>query len=56
MQAPYTIEVTFMVYSKIAKKTFINVELHRSLSDAQLRACALGWQIVKTEPLKGGAR
>ena len=47
----YTIRVTFYVYSKILKKEFRNVELHRSLSDAKLRGLALGWQIEKVEQI-----
>lgn len=43
------IKVTFAVDSKILKKSFVNVELHRSMSDANLRALALGWRIVKVE-------
>jgi hypothetical protein len=42
-------KVTFSVDSKILKKTFVNVELHRSMADATLRALALGWRIVKVE-------
>jgi hypothetical protein len=45
------LKVTFFVFSKLLKKSFINVELHQSLADAQLRASALGWQIVKTEQI-----
>ena len=45
------IRVTFFVYSTLLKKSFTNVELHRSLADARLRASALNWVIVKTEAL-----
>jgi len=47
----YTIRVTFWVYSEILKKEFVNVELHRSLADARLRASALGWTISSVEAL-----
>lgn len=43
--------VTFYVYSKLLGKEFRNVETHRSMDDARLRACALGWQIEKVETL-----
>jgi hypothetical protein len=43
------IKVTFYVYSKILNKEFINVEMHRSMDDARLRAMALNWQIQKVE-------
>jgi hypothetical protein len=46
---PQMIKVTFAVDSKILKKSFVNVELHRSMEEANLRALALGWRIVKTE-------
>ena len=49
--SPYTLRVTFTVFSKVLKKTFVNVELHRSMADANLRALALGWQIAKVETL-----
>jgi hypothetical protein len=45
MQTTYTLRVTFYVYSKVLRKEFRNIELHRSMSDATLRASALGWQI-----------
>ena len=45
----YTIRVTFTVYSTILKREFVNVELHRSMDDARLRALALGWTIQKIE-------
>ena len=43
------IKVTFYVYSKILNKEFRNVELHKSIDDARLRACALNWQIESVE-------
>jgi len=43
------LKVTFYVYSKLLGKEFFNVELHRSMDDAKLRACALGWTISKIE-------
>lgn len=49
--APYTLRVTFSVFSSVLNKTFLNVELHRSMDDVRLRALALGWQIAKIEPL-----
>jgi hypothetical protein len=42
--------VYFHCYSPRLGKTFTNVEVHRSLDDARLRACALNWQIARTEP------
>jgi len=44
------LRVTFFVFSKVLGREFRNVELHRSMADASLRACALGWQIEKVEP------
>lgn len=41
--------VTFHVYSKLLGKEFFNVEQHRSMDDARLRALALGWTIYKVE-------
>jgi hypothetical protein len=43
------LKVTFYVYSKILNKEFINIEMHRSMDDARLRALALNWQIQKVE-------
>ena len=51
--SPYRFRVTFTVYSTVLKKTFTNIELHRSEADARLRALALGWTIVKIENLEG---
>lgn len=48
---PYTIRVTFYVFCNVLKKEFRNVELHRSLDNARLRARALNWQIEKVEVL-----
>jgi hypothetical protein len=48
---PYTIRVTFYVFCNVLQKEFRNVELHRSMSDARLRASALNWQIEKVESL-----
>ena len=42
-------KVTFRSYSKALRKEFFNVEIHRSLDDAKLRACALNWQVWKVE-------
>lgn len=42
-------KVTFRSFSKVLNKEFFNVELHRSMADANLRALALNWTIVKTE-------
>lgn len=44
------LRVTFYVFSKVLGREFRNVELHRSMEDAKLRACALGWQVEKVEP------
>ena len=45
------IKVTFYVYSKILNKEFRNVELHKSMADANLRALALNWQIESAEEI-----
>lgn len=37
--------VTFYVYSRVLEREFRNVEMHRSLDDARLRALALNWTI-----------
>jgi len=42
-------KVTFYVFSKILNKEFRNVETHKSIDDAKLRACALNWTIEKIE-------
>lgn len=42
-------KVTFYVYSKILNKEFRNVEIHKSIADANLRALALNWQIELVE-------
>jgi hypothetical protein len=43
------LKVTFYVFSQRLGKEFINIELHRSMDDARLRACVLGWTISKIE-------
>lgn len=43
------LKVTFTSHSKILKKSFENVELHRCIEDANLRALALGWRIKSVE-------
>lgn len=43
------LKVTFKSFSKVLNKSFENVELHRSIEDAKLRALALGWHIAKVE-------
>lgn len=43
------LKVTFTSYSKILKKDFVNIEIHRSMADANLRALALNWNIAKVE-------
>jgi len=43
------LKVTFYVFSKILNKEFRNVEMHKSMDDAKLRACALNWQIESVE-------
>ena len=45
------IRVTFYVYSKLLGKEFRNIENHRSMADARLRACALGWTIESVETI-----
>lgn len=53
MQTPNlpTIRVTFWVFAPVLNREFTNVELHRSMADARLRALALGWTITKVEAL-----
>lgn len=48
--ATFRIRVTFYVYSSVLKREFRNVEVHRSIGDARLRASALGWQVERVEP------
>jgi hypothetical protein len=43
------LKVTFRSYSKVLRKEFFNVEIHRSMADAKLRALALMWEISKVE-------
>ena len=38
-------QVTFYSFSKVLNKSFINVEIHKSIDDAKLRASALHWSI-----------
>ena len=45
------IRVTFTVFSRILNKEFTNVEDHKSIEDARLRAYALNWTISKVEKL-----
>lgn len=45
----FMFKVTFYVYSKILNKEFRNVEVHKSMDDARLRALALMWQIESVE-------
>jgi hypothetical protein len=48
---PFTLRVTFTVFSKVLGKSFTNVELHRDMGDVTLRASALGWTVTKVEAL-----
>ncbi len=50
-RSEYTIRVTFTSYSTLLKRSFTNVECHRTLDDARLRASALGWTIAEVETL-----
>lgn len=43
------IKVTFYVYSKLLKREFHNIEAHKNIDDARLRAMALNWTIEKVE-------
>jgi hypothetical protein len=43
------LKVTFFVFCPVLKREFFNVELHRSMSDAKLRASALLWTIHSVE-------
>jgi hypothetical protein len=49
-----TLRVTFSSFSKVLKKTFTNIEFHRSMDDARLRALALNWQIASVEAVPAG--
>lgn len=49
MKTEKTLKVTFWSRSEVLGKEFLNVEYHRSLDDAKLRASALMWKIVKVE-------
>ena len=44
-------KVTFYVYSQILNKEFRNIETHKSMDDARLRALALNWQIESVEKI-----
>lgn len=44
-------QVTFYVFSKALNKSFVNVEIHKSLDDARLRAMALGWSIESIQQI-----
>jgi hypothetical protein len=44
-------KVTFYVYSKVLNKEFRNIETHKSMDDARLRALALNWQIESIEQI-----
>ena len=45
------LKVTFYYNSKLLNKEFYNIETHRSLADAQVRALALNWTITKVEEI-----
>tara|TARA_R110000868_G_scaffold67790_2_gene200861 strand:+ start:97 stop:237 length:141 start_codon:yes stop_codon:yes gene_type:complete len=45
------LKVTFHYYSKLLKRDFYNVEIHRSMDDARLRGLALNWTISSVEDL-----
>jgi hypothetical protein len=38
-------EVTFYSFSTVLNRAFFNIEVHRSMADAFLRASALNWVI-----------
>jgi hypothetical protein len=38
-------QVTFYSFSKVLNKSFVNVEILKSIDDARLRASALHWSI-----------
>lgn len=42
-------KITFYVFSKVLNKEFRNVEIHKSMEDAKIRASALNWTIEKVE-------
>jgi hypothetical protein len=44
-------QVTFYVFSTILNKEFRNVEIHKSMADANLRALALNWQIESVKEI-----
>lgn len=45
------IRVHYWHYSRVLKREFRNVEIHKSLADARLRGYALNWHIEKVEEL-----
>lgn len=44
-------KITFYCFSTILNKGFVNVEIHKSMADANLRAMALNWTIQSVEQL-----
>ncbi len=44
-------KVTFYVYCKVLNKEFRNIETHKSMDNARLRALALNWQIESVEQI-----
>jgi hypothetical protein len=44
-------QVTFYCFSQVLNKGFVNVEIHKSLDDARLRALALNWTIQSVEQI-----
>jgi hypothetical protein len=45
------LKVTFYCFSDILNKGFVNVEYHKSIDNARLRAMALNWTIQSVEQL-----
>ena len=45
------LKVTFYCFSDILNKGFVNVEYHKSLDNARLRAMALNWTIQSVEQI-----
>jgi hypothetical protein len=45
------LRVTFHYFSRLLGREFFNVETHRSMDDARLRALALNWTIHKVEEI-----
>jgi len=45
------LKVTFYCFSQVLNKSFVNVEYHKSIDNARLRAMALNWTIQSVEQI-----